>query len=38
MDKENNIRFYKMTTISSIISGMIAKLICHPIDTIKSIM
>jgi hypothetical protein len=24
------------TSISSIISGMIAKLVCHPIDTLKS--
>ena len=36
MNKENHIYFFQITSLSSILSGMIGKLVCHPIDTIKS--
>ena len=36
MKKEDHPYFYRITSISSIISGMIAKMICHPFDTLKS--
>ena len=36
MKKEDHPYFYTVTSISSIISGMFAKIICHPFDTFKS--
>ena len=36
MNKEDHIYFFQITSLSSILSGMVGKLVCHPIDTIKS--